>query len=187
MKVLAVITVILTAMIIGCGGSSDESATSAETEPEITVLESPPNPEREAETEAWIRAAAAVDQPNGDRWAELEKAAGPLADELIIPHGSPPEEVVVKQLKKGKGEMIEPGDSFGISFSSYDYETGQRTQKYSSGRTLLYHYGTRETVKAWDPGLKEMREGEMRELIVPSKWAYGQGAQVYLVELLIVS
>jgi peptidylprolyl isomerase len=189
MKVLAGIAMVLALIIIGCGDGSDESTTSTESAApaqDTTVLESPPDPEREAKTQAWIRAASATDGAADARWSGLEKAAGPLADQLLIPHGPPPAEVVVRELKEGDGPTLEPGDSFGVKYSAYEYDTGKQNQSYSTGPIPLYHYGTRETVKAWDPGLKEMKVGEVRELIVPSAWAYKEGPLVYLIELLVV-
>jgi len=183
---IAIALLALACLVSGCGGAdgtatSDAPASSPAPERDTTVLEAPPDPKREAATAAWVRAAAA-NEPDS-RWRQLEKEAGPLAGQLIFPHGPPPREVVVRDLKVGDGRPLEPGDGIGVDFSSYDYRTGERTQVYSAGRRLLYQYGTRQTVKAWDPGLEGMREGGVRELIAPSKWAYGSEALVYLIKL----
>ena len=46
--------------------------------------------------------------------------------------------------------------------------------------------GSGEVRDGWETGLKGMRVGGRRELILPSMLAYGTGALIYIVELLAI-
>lgn len=172
----------------GCGdsGSADETN---ESSAETTRASSIPLFAREMGPggREWLRKAAAQTpaERQDPRWTELERTAGPQAHRLLLPHGAPPEEVVFRDLKVGQGPRLEPGDVFGANYTSFNYKTGKQVQKSSNGSKAFYAYGEGELVKAWEPGLKGMRAGGVREMIVPGSWAYGSPV-VYVLHLVTV-
>ena len=155
--------------IAACGGSGEATEAAKD---------------RPSPGEEWLRAAVAAtpEKAGDDRWAALERAAAPASERLVLPHGPPPEEVVVKDLRVGKGPIIDAWDRFALEYRSFDYETG-RLEDESSVTRIAYSYGVGELVKAWEPGLKGMRVGGIRELVAPGAWVYGEPV-VYVVELL---
>lgn len=167
LKAAALLAVVV--QLAACGGSEG----SAE-----TVADQPSPGER------WLRAAAAAApaKAEDDRWAALERAAAPASKRLVLPHGPPPKEVVVKDLRVGRGPTIDAWDRFALKYRSFDYKTGRQVDE-SSVTRIAYSYGVGELVKAWEPGLKGMRVGGMRELVAPGAWVYGEPV-VYVVELL---
>jgi peptidylprolyl isomerase len=101
-----------------------------------------------------------------------------------VPEGPPPEEVVSVDLKQGNGPVISKGDKFTVRFASFYYSTGKIRENFLGGEsTFVYTYGVGETVRGWEDGLRGLRAGGARELIVPADQAYGD-ALVYLVRLL---
>lgn len=101
--------------------------------------------------------------------------------------GPPPKQVVSKDLLKGSGAVIEEGRPFGVNWTAVYYKTGKwRESSWDTGEKYTFNYGVGQIVKGWEEGLKGMRVGGRRELIVPSKLAYGDGAIVYIVDLLSV-
>jgi len=103
-------------------------------------------------------------------------------------NGPPPKKVVIRDLIKGKGAMIKPGDLFGINWTAAYYKTGKwRESSWETGRKYTFNYGAGQIVKGWEEGLKGMRVGGRRELIVPSKLAYENGAIVYVIDLLSIT
>lgn len=107
------------------------------------------------------------------------------APSVTVPSGPPPTgKVIVEDLKKGAGSVIKQGP-IGINYIGIDYET-RKPFEVDWGKPVppIFNYGTDEVIKGWEVGLKGMRVGGRRELIVPAKLAYGNGAVVYMIELL---
>jgi hypothetical protein len=115
-------------------------------------------------------------------WAGLKKAAGKHSDRLLIPRGISPDEVVIKDLKVGTGPAITPGDVFGARYVSFDYQTGERLERNWGEDPWRLRWKIGELVDGWEPGLKGIRAGGIRELILPSRFAYDHGPMVYIVE-----
>jgi peptidylprolyl isomerase len=139
-------------------------------------------PTRPSTAAAGVQASAdAPAEAFGGEWAGLKKVAGKYADRLVIPSGPSPDEVVIRDLRRGTGAPIKPGDAFTSHYISFLYETGKPFEPYwgSSAGSLIW--GTGERVPGWEPGLKGIRAGGIRELIVPSSLAYDRGALVYVV------
>lgn len=171
-SIVALVAVLLLGLT-ACGDSGDDSTATGASDISAAAEETP------------------VQADEGD-WAALKRLAGPNADKLIIPKGPSPDHVVVKDLKVGSGPAIAPGDVFVSRYISWSYETGKvaeptpeagKTAKptwVEAGRLI---WGTGERVPGWEPGLKGIRAGGLRELIVPSRLAYENGVRVYLVEV----
>jgi peptidylprolyl isomerase len=183
----ALFVFVLAVPAAGCGDSGSQEV--AGEGPGRSKANSKPLFAREmgAEGREWLREAAAETGGKGQdpRWAELQKTAGAQAQRLVLPHGAPPTEVVFRDLQVGQGPRLEPGDVFGANYTSFDYKTGRQVQKASNGSKAFYAYGEGELVKAWEPGLKGMRAGGLREMIAPGSWAYGSPV-VYVLHLVTV-
>jgi hypothetical protein len=180
MRVAAVIVAVaaLLSGLAACGSSDDSSM--ADTGP--TASNDP----------ATTQAAKETPVPaTGGKWATLKHFAGPDADELIIPQGPSPDQVVTKDLVVGNGPAIDPGDVFNADYISWSYESGKPVEplpETSNGELTWIEAeslkgGVGERVPGWEPGLKGIHAGGLRELIVPSRLAYGDGSRVYLVKV----
>jgi peptidylprolyl isomerase len=134
-------------------------------------------------TGASTNASGAPEQAFTGDWAGLKKVAGKYADHLIIPKGPVPDQVVIRDLKVGTGPAIKPGDVFYSHYISWSYESGKPSEPYWGTSAGALVWGTGERVPGWEPGLKGIREGGMRELIVPAELAYGSTALVYVVAI----
>lgn len=180
-KAIASLAVLL--QLAACG-SEGPAGTTGEPPAKTSAAEKPVQRGSGEDAKEWLRAAAAATptKVGAKRWASLERAAGAATDRLVLPHGAPPEEVVFKDLRVGKGPTIDAWDRFALTYRSFNYETG-RLEDESSTTEIIFAYGAGELVKAWEVGLRGMRVGGTRELIVPGPWAYGKPV-VYVVELL---
>jgi peptidylprolyl isomerase len=124
-----------------------------------------------------------AEQAFAGNWAGLKKVAGRHAGRLIIPRGPVPDEVVIRDLKVGSGPPIKPGEVFYSRYISFDYEDGKASEPYWEDSAGGLAWGTGERVKGWEPGLKGIRQGGIRELIVPASLAYGNSALVYVIAI----
>lgn len=117
-------------------------------------------------------------------WTPLEEAAGKQADQLLIPNGHPPKKIVIKDLRVGGGPVLKRGDHFSANYLALRYLTGEiREDRWTDSEPgTVFEYGEEAMVDGWIPGLKGMRFGGKRELILPARWAYGLPL-VYVIEL----
>lgn len=115
-------------------------------------------------------------------WAELKRYAGRYSDQLIVPQGASPDQVVIRDLKRGTGAPIQPGDTFAARYLTFDYVNGKIVERNWDPDPWRLKWKIGELVDGWEPGLKGIRAGGIREMIVPSRLAYENGPRVYLME-----
>jgi peptidylprolyl isomerase len=152
--------------LAACGGSASTASTAEAT---ATGAEEKP---------------AAAKHPEmaytGD-WTVLKRVAGPYAKRLLIPHGPAPTHVVIRDLKIGKGPVLHHGDNYTGRYVDMTYNEMYVVEPYwHEPSTYLFEWG--EYRKGWEIGLRGIRVGGIRELIVPSSMAYENGARVYIVQ-----
>ncbi len=176
MRAAAVLAVAIALLLqLAACGSSDEGSATGATDSTATAS-APPE-------EVPVQAAEGG-------WPKLKRAAGSHADKLIVPQGPSPDHVVIRDLEVGKGPAIEPGDIFISHYISFNYESEEVVEPLpedEGGSTWVdagsLIWGTGERVPGWEPGLKGIKAGGLRELIVPARLAYGNNARVYLVKV----
>ncbi len=116
--------------------------------------------------------------------AEIAQLSRPL---IQPPNGPPPTRLVIKELKRGSGDRASAGDEVTVAFAGADYRTG--VERWASRGHLdpfTFQLGGGAVMPGWERGLTGMRVGGRRELVLPSKLASGEGARIYLVDLLAV-
>ncbi len=171
MKKLLVIGLTLLAglQLAACGGSESTGASTAKG----TTAEEKPD-------------AKPPEMAYTGNWTVLKRVAGPYAKRLLIPHGPAPKQVVIRDLKVGKGPVLQSGDNFLARYVDMTYDEAYVAEPYwHSPSTYLFDWGGYK--KGWEVGLRGIRVGGMRELIVPSRMAYKNGARVYIVQALKLS
>jgi peptidylprolyl isomerase len=97
--------------------------------------------------------------------------------------------LVVRDLRKGFGPAIPlKGDvRIDTNFVSLDYRTGKPHEiRWGPGGAFNIGFGPGIEIKGWEKGLVGMKAGGRRELRVPSRLAYKNGAILYVIDLLAV-
>jgi len=114
--------------------------------------------------------------------AEIAKLSEP---KVSLPPGPPPTKLVVKDLREGTGAAAKPSDAVIVNEVGLSYKTGEVFESTWSGPAPRpSRFPLEEVIQGWEEGLPGMKVGGQRELIVPSKLAYGQGAVLYVIDLL---
>jgi peptidylprolyl isomerase len=117
---------------------------------------------------------------------------------LTIPKGPPPEQLVIRDLKVGSGPAAEDGDEVTAEYTGFNYvnheEFTNHAHAWGKGEPLVFELGGGEVIKGMDQGLKGMKVGGRRELIIPPELAYGNvspppevgpdEAVIFVIELL---
>lgn len=104
---------------------------------------------------------------------------------VSIPSGPPPGHLVVKDIKVGTGAPIQPRSAISTRYIALSYRTGKPVEvKWAKPFELQFSPGLE--IKGWEIGLKGMKVGGRRELIIPPKLAYGTETLAYVIDLLSV-
>ena len=111
--------------------------------------------------------------------------AGSRPPKVYVPSGPPPDHLVIKDLKKGSGPVTKPYSRLSVYFVNVDYKTGKVFET-RWGPPFVFEYNHGLPMQGWEEGLKGMRVGGRRHIVVPSRLAYKQGDLVYVVDLLSV-
>jgi len=128
--------------------------------------------------------------------------SGPLSKEPVfkVPSGPPPKKLVIKNLITGKGATAKYGDELVVNYVGKIYSTGKTFEASwtdTPGKGFgPFELGVGAVIPGWDDGLKGMKVGGRRELIIPPSLAYGAAGSpptipknatlVFVVDLLSV-
>lgn len=104
---------------------------------------------------------------------------------VIAHHGPVPKKLIVKDLRLGSGAVLKDGKTMQVKYKSFDYRTAQRYEDWWH-RPFVTGFGKGESLGAWETGLKGMKVGGRRVLIVPPKQAYSHVPVIYVLELISV-
>jgi peptidylprolyl isomerase len=152
-----------------CGDdSSKESEAPAPTE---AATEAPTDAPTEAPTEA------ATDEPTGGGSGSGDvKVTGKLGEKPTIktPGGDPPTELVIKDIKKGKGDAARAGQNVSMQYVGALWSDGSVfDNSWDRGQPFDFSLGGQQVIAGWDEGIVGMKPGGRRLLIIPPDKGYG--------------
>jgi FKBP-type peptidyl-prolyl cis-trans isomerase len=77
----------------------------------------------------------------------------------------------------GSGAQAVQGSTVTVHYTGWLYKNGHRGKKFDSsldsGQPFTFKLGAGEVIGGWDRGIKGMRIGGKRELIIPPQMGYG--------------
>lgn len=187
--VIATMLLALVFVMGGCGGSeetgsSSEATTAAQTKsPPAAEAEPPAEEPSEFEKTPAEEAQLKREYANLGRWKALKKAAGDKASALIIPVGPPPDKLLIRDLRQGKGTKLDPHDQYQLEYMGFDYSSGELVENAWRDEDSWWVFGAGEANDVRELGLKGMRVGDVRELVVPTSVNHDNDAAIYLFRL----
>jgi len=169
---------------IGCGGGGGGSSASPATESTASSQSSDDGSAAERRKPISIRVGGRV-----------FKRAEP---EVKPPQDPPPTDLIVESLIAGTGAKAKDGDELTVEYVGIYYDGGSFTNSWERSKPFSFELGGGEGLinPGWEKGLKGMRVGERRRLVVPPKYLYRGGAPpgstpeetiVYVVDLLRIA
>ena len=91
-----------------------------------------------------------------------------------MPKGAPPKKLVIKDLEEGTGVAAKAGDAVTVHYVGVNYKTGKEfDSSWSRGEPFTFPLGDHVVIPGWEQGLKGMKVGGRRELIIPPAPGYG--------------
>ena len=83
-------------------------------------------------------------------------------------------ELIVKDIEVGTGQEIKAGDLVKVHYKG-ELEDGKKfDSSYDRGEPIEYTFGIGQVIPGWEEGLKGMKVGGKRTLIIPPEMAYGE-------------
>ncbi|MFE9137732.1 FKBP-type peptidyl-prolyl cis-trans isomerase [Streptomyces sp. NPDC007355] len=92
-----------------------------------------------------------------------------------IPEGDAPSELTIRDLVVGDGAEAKPGMVVRVHYVGVTFESGQEFDaSWDRGQPFKFALGGGRVIKGWDRGVRGMRVGGRREIIVPPRLGYGK-------------
>lgn len=97
-----------------------------------------------------------------------------LGVSILLKYGTQPmQELEIKVLKEGSGVEAQNGDTVYVHYTGKLDDGTVFDSSVTRGTPFDFELGAGRVIKGWDLGVKGMKVGEKRELIIPSKLGYG--------------
>ena len=167
MKRLALILIACLGLVgAGCGGSGDDSSNSSKST---------------ASTEATTNEATSTEAATTESSPFAKKSKpGPAKigtdkskPKVTVPKGNVPDELAIKDIEEGTGAAAKKGDSLTVQYVGVGTESKKEFESTWEGKPYTFVLGGGEVLPGMEKGLEGMKAGGRRELVIPSKLAYG--------------
>lgn len=98
--------------------------------------------------------------------------------ELRAPDRPPPDSLIVEDLIEGRGARAEVGDELTVEYIGIYYNGQRFTNSWDRAKPFEFELGAGTTMvnPGWEKGLRQMRIGGRRKLIIPPQLLYPGGA-----------
>lgn len=127
-----------------------------------------------------------VAERDDPRFSTVSFGDGRHAEPAIDPSDRPPpQKLLVRDLRVGSGPVARPGDRAAVFYIGVDYKTGERRFQTwpPTASPFVVELNPPGVAAAWEEGVMGMRPGGRRELLIPSRNAFNDGALVYVMDL----
>lgn len=113
----------------------------------------------------------------------------PRQPKVRVPRGPAPKGLVVREIKKGSGPKLEPGAKIAFRYVGVEYNSGKTFEARWAQPFIIQKFGNGELLVGEERGMRGMRVGGRRELIIPDRLGYetGVGSLIYVIELVSVT
>lgn len=112
--------------------------------------------------------ALAVEQGEVERTAFAEELNVVLLAMTRLPTG-----IYYRDIEEGTGVPVSPGREVLMTYIAYLADGTEVDRTAPGARPLAFKVGEGQVIRGWDLGLRGMRTGGTRQLVVPSRFAYG--------------
>jgi peptidylprolyl isomerase len=94
--------------------------------------------------------------------------------EVEFPGGEPSGMLEITDIWEGDGPEAKKGDTVHVHYVGVAHSTGEQFDaSWDRGDPLEFRLGAGQVIAGWDQGVKGMKVGGRRQLIIPPHLAYG--------------
>ncbi len=84
------------------------------------------------------------------------------------------EDLLMTTTKEGTGPESKNGDTLSVHYTGYLADGTKFDSSRDRGTPFEFVLGSGQVIKGWDLGMLGMKKGEVRKLIIPAKYGYGE-------------
>lgn len=159
------LALVLGSVAAGCGSGDGGSSATANTDATVSAEEGSVTTTENGENEV----------------SEIKAVAKRSKPKVVVPGGPPPKQLVVKDLIEGTGAEAKEGGRIEINYVGVTYKDGKEFENtYDTHDTLYWRIGSHEVIRGWEQGIRGMKVGGRRELIVPPRLGFKPGQQSHV-------
>ncbi|WP_103534767.1 FKBP-type peptidyl-prolyl cis-trans isomerase [Streptomyces sp. SM11] len=93
---------------------------------------------------------------------------------IEVSEGAAPTELTIRDLVVGDGAEAQPGRVVQVHYVGVTFASGSEFgSSWEGGRPFKFAVGGGRAIKGWDRGVRGMKVGGRREIIVPPRLGYG--------------
>ena len=93
---------------------------------------------------------------------------------ITVPDSEPPSDMVVKTITKGKGPVVEAGETIVVNYAGVRWENGETfDSSFDRGSPAGFGIGVGAVIPGWDSGLVGLKAGTRVLMVLPPDEAYG--------------
>ncbi|MEU3708611.1 FKBP-type peptidyl-prolyl cis-trans isomerase [Streptomyces catenulae] len=101
--------------------------------------------------------------------------SGPTKPEVSVAEGDAPAELTLQDLVVGDGTEVKPGMVVRVHYVGVTYGSGKEfDSSWERGEPFKFALGGGKVVKGMDRGVRGMKVGGRREIVVPPRLGYGK-------------
>ncbi|MGW6536196.1 FKBP-type peptidyl-prolyl cis-trans isomerase [Streptomyces sp. NPDC055051] len=102
--------------------------------------------------------------------------------EVEVPEGEAPTELTVRDIVVGTGPEAKPGMVLRVHYVGVAFASGREFDaSWDRGEPYKFALGGGKVIKGWDRGVRGMRVGGRREIVVPPRLGYGKQSPTPLI------
>ncbi|WP_329113815.1 FKBP-type peptidyl-prolyl cis-trans isomerase [Streptomyces sp. NBC_01465] len=99
----------------------------------------------------------------------------PTKPRIEVPEGAAPTELTVRDLVVGEGPEAQPGRVVQVHYVGVTFASGKEfDSSWERGQPFKFAVGGGRVIKGLDRGVRGMKVGGRREIIVPPRLGYGR-------------
>jgi len=94
--------------------------------------------------------------------------------EIDFPGGQPPTELQIRDIWVGEGEEAKAGQIVSVHYVGVAFSSGEEFDaSWNRGEAFKFPLGAGRVIAGWDQGVRGMRVGGRRQLVIPPHLGYG--------------
>ncbi|MET8727590.1 FKBP-type peptidyl-prolyl cis-trans isomerase [Streptomyces parvus] len=106
----------------------------------------------------------------------------PTKPVVEVPAGGAPAELTIRDLVVGDGPQALPGRVVRLHYVGVTFASGREfDSSWEEDRPFKFAVGGGRVIKGWDRGVRGMKAGGRREIIVPPRLGYGKQSPSALI------
>lgn len=95
----------------------------------------------------------------------------PTTEQPVAPA---PNQLLMTTVKEGTGPEAKEGDTLAVHYTGYLADGTKFDSSVDRGTPFEFTLGEGRVIQGWELGIKGMKKGEVRKLLIPAQYGYGE-------------